>query len=142
MTQVVNSIGYGDGFQYNLSSPVVVNTGDTMLVNGTPLTYDGRGWNYGYNTISSGSANGTWNEENMNNVANVYDNLIFTRNWCYEPWSVTNIKTGKEVGKVYEVKRGSHVGLNNNSSFYSVLADGKITYPLLSWNALLEKLGG
>jgi hypothetical protein len=141
MTQVINSIDYADGFQYNLSSPVAVRAGETMTVNGTSLVFDGQKWDYGY-TVTSGSLSGTWNEENMSNVANVYGDLIFTRNWCYEPWVVTNIKTGKEVGKVFEVKRGDHVGLNNNSSFYSVLSDGKITYPLLGWNALLEKLGG
>jgi hypothetical protein len=144
MTQVVNSIGYGDGFQYNLSSPVVVNTGDTMLVNGTPLTYDGHGWNYGYNTISSGSISGTWIGDDMaNSTPNLYGDLLFTRGWTYENWTVTNVKTGKVAGKAIEISREKVNGLGSAYSLYSIAGtDDKPTYPYLSWNALLEKLGG
>jgi hypothetical protein len=133
----------------NYNVPVYPTIGDMVNINGTTLTYDGHQWTYPYyqvtttgtSTISTTLTNGDNMNTQMNNLYG--DHLLFTRDWGYEPWTVTDIKTGKIAGKVHEIRRGTNNGLKSDSSLYSILdTAGKVTYPFFNWNALLEKLGG
>ncbi len=74
-------------------------------------------------------------------MPNLYGNLLFTRDWTYEPFTVTNIRTGRVVGKVLEISKTHVNGLGSSNSLYGVLsAEGKLTFPYMTWTDLLDKL--
>jgi hypothetical protein len=135
------------------------NTGDIIHVNGSRLTWDGERWDYPQNEHTgiipdgitySTNTNISYDETTWktgNNMANstpgLYGDILFNRELTYQPYTARNIKTGKELGKVHEINPNSINGLGSNYSLYTILdAKGDVTYPLMSWNVLLEKLVG
>lgn len=100
----------------------------------TPLSYTPVGY-YNGNAIMMKGVN------MANGTPGLYGDILFNREFSYQPYTARSVKTGKVLGEVYEVNPNMINGLGSGSSMYGILdASGKVTYPLYSWNALLEKL--